>query len=136
MASAFLDSNVLVYAFTRDARWVRATELLEDRPTISVQTLNEFCNVMRRKLGRDWTWLKEVLATINALRLPVVPVTLDTHLEAVRIAERFGYSIFDSLLVASALRANCDTFWSEDLQHGMVIDGRLRIANPFRMKID
>ena len=52
--------------------------------------------------------------------------------EAMRIAERYGYSIFDSCIVASALEAGSDTLWSEGMQHGMMIDGRLRIANPFR----
>ena len=55
-----------------------------------------------------------------------------TQVEALRIAERYGYSIFDSCILASALEAGSDTLWSEDMQHGMVIDDRLRIANPFR----
>jgi predicted nucleic acid-binding protein len=49
-----------------------------------------------------------------------------------RVAERYSYSMFDALIVASALEAGSDTLWSEDMQHGMLIDGRLRIANPFR----
>ena len=58
--------------------------------------------------------------------------SLETHGEALRIAERYGYSIFDSSIVASALEAGSDTLWSEGMQHGVTIDGRLRIANPFR----
>ena len=49
------------------------------------------------------------------------------------IAEQRGYGIFDALIVAAALRAGCDTLWSEDMQDGAVIDGRLRIVNPFRV---
>ena len=56
----------------------------------------------------------------------------ETHDEALRLAERYGYSISDSLILASALEAGCETLWSEDMQHGLKIDGRLRIANPFR----
>ena len=62
----------------------------------------------------------------------VVPLDLGTHEEALRIAERHGYSIFDALMIAAALRAGCGTLWSEDMQHGMAIDGRLRIVDPFR----
>jgi predicted nucleic acid-binding protein len=62
----------------------------------------------------------------------ILPITLKVHGEAVRVAERYNYPIFDSLIVASALEAGCDTLWSEDMHHGIMIDGRLRIANPFR----
>jgi predicted nucleic acid-binding protein len=48
------------------------------------------------------------------------------------LAERYGFSIYDSMIAAAALLADCDTLWSEDMQDGMLIDARLRIANPFR----
>jgi predicted nucleic acid-binding protein len=57
---------------------------------------------------------------------------INTHTEALRIAERHGYAIFDALIAASALSSNCDVLWSEDMQDNVVIDRRLRIANPFR----
>jgi predicted nucleic acid-binding protein len=132
VSSAFLDSNVLIYAFANDARARRAREVLQDGPVVSVQSLNEFANVARRKLGRDWRWVRESLGAISVLCPLIVPITVETHGDALRLAERYGYSIFDSLVVASALGAGCDTLWSEDMQHGMVIDSRLRIANPFR----
>jgi predicted nucleic acid-binding protein len=59
-------------------------------------------------------------------------VDIDMHTDAVRIAEHHGYGIFDALIVAAALRADCGVLWSEDMQDGVVVDGRLRIANPFR----
>jgi len=129
---AFLDSNVLIYAFTTDERAAAALELLHGRPTISVQGLNEFANVARRKLGMDWQELREAIAALRVFCPTIVPIDLATHDEALRIAERYGYAMFDALVVASALQANSDTLWSEDMQHSMVIDGRLRIANPFR----
>jgi predicted nucleic acid-binding protein len=57
---------------------------------------------------------------------------VETHDDALRIAERYGYAFFDALMIASALRADCGILWSEDMQDGLVIDQRLRIANPFR----
>src|SRR5262245_43132387 len=116
MAGGFLDSNVLIYAFTTDARAGRARELLEAGSVISVQSLNEFSNVVRRKFGKDWSWLREALEAIRLFCPSIVPITVETHGEALRIAERHGYSIFDSLIVASALEAGCDTLWSEDMQ--------------------
>ena len=132
MASAFLDSNVLVYAFTLDQRAAEARRLLHDGPTISVQSLNEFSNVAWRKLGKDWAWLAEALGAIRVFCPSILPITLETHSEALRVAERYSFGLFDSLIIASALEAGSETLWSEDMQHGMVIDGRLRIANPFR----
>jgi predicted nucleic acid-binding protein len=69
----------------------------------------------------------------RALCRTVLPMDVETHTDALRIAERYGYATFDALIVASALRANCDVLWSEDMQDGIVIDRRLRIANPFRV---
>ena len=132
VVGAFLDSNVLIYAFVNDARAAKARQLLQDRPALSVQSLKEFSNVVRRKLGRDWRWLNEALEAIRVFCPSILPITLETHSEALRLAERYGYSIFDSLIVASAIQSGSETLWSENMQHGMVIDGRLRIANPFR----
>jgi predicted nucleic acid-binding protein len=132
MAREFLDSNVLVYAFTADPRAVAAQALLERGCVISVQGLNEFANVARRKLGMSWVELGDALAAIKIVCPTILPIGIDTHTDALRIAERHGYAIFDALIIASALQAGSDTLWSEDMQDGMIVDGRLRIANPFR----
>jgi predicted nucleic acid-binding protein len=132
MAGDFLDSNVLVYAFTSDPRAVAAQGLLERGCATSVQGLNEFANVARRKLGMNWEEIREALAALRTLCAAILPLDVATHDDALRIAERYGYALFDALIVASALSAGSDTLWSEDMQDGAVIDGRLRIANPFR----
>lgn len=128
----FLDSNVLVYAFTRDRRADRAQSLLASGCSISVQGLNEFANVAKRKLGMSWTEVREALAAIRALCQSILPIELDTHSDALRVAERYGCALFDALMVAAALRAGCRVLWSEDMHDGLVIDRRLHIANPFR----
>jgi predicted nucleic acid-binding protein len=131
-AREFLDSNVLVYAFTSDPRAAAAQDLLERGCTIGVQGLNEFANVARRKLGMNWKEVRDALAAIRTLCRAVLPLDVETHADALGIAERRGYGIFDALIVASALRAGCTVLWSEDMQHGAVVEKRLRIANPFR----
>jgi predicted nucleic acid-binding protein len=128
----FLDTNVLIYAFTDDPKATIAQELLQHRPVISVQGLNEFIHVSSRKLGLDWRKIKEAVADLRALCPTILALEVETQADALRISERYGYSIFDSCIVASALQAKSHTLWSEDMQHGIVIDGRLRIANPFR----
>ncbi len=61
----------------------------------------------------------------------MVPLTDAIHLDGLRIAERYRLAIYDSMIVAAALAAGCDRLWSEDLQHGLVIDARLKVASPF-----
>jgi predicted nucleic acid-binding protein len=131
MPDEFLDSNVLVYAFTTDARASKAQQLLERGCLINVQILNEFANVARRKLKMSWTEVNEALNDIRTLCPMIAPVTLDTHMAGLLRAERYGLSVYDGLVVAAALEAACATLWSEDMQHGLVIDKRLKILNPF-----
>jgi len=115
----FLDSNILVYAFTTDPRAAAAQALLERGCAISVQGLNEFANVARRKLGKPWEEIRDALVAIRALCPTILPIDLDTHAAALRLAELHGFAIFDGLMVAAALQAGSDTLWSEDMQHGM-----------------
>jgi predicted nucleic acid-binding protein len=74
--------------------------------------------------------VREVLDTIRAVN-NVEPVTVATHDRGLRIHERYGFSLYDSMLVAAALIAGTRILCSEDLQHGQLIDGQLRITNPF-----
>ena len=131
MPASFFDSNVVLYVASGDAaKAERAVALINAGGLISVQVLTEITNVARRKMGLSWTETRAFLSTIRAL-LPVQPLTAETHEIAIRLAERYGLSIFDTMIAAAALQAECDTLWSEDMQHVMSFDGRLRIVNPF-----
>ena len=130
-AREFLDTNILVYAFSTDPRSAAAESLLAKGCLVGVQGLNEFANVARRKLGWEWAEIGEALGVIRTLSRAVVPVDLETHSLAMSLAAQHGFSVFDAVMLASALRAGCETIWSEDMQDGRVIEDRLRIANPF-----
>ena len=78
----------------------------------------------------SWFDISEMLAEIKDT-LTTNPVTIETHQCGLRLAERYGFSIYDSFIVAAALQANCETLWSEDMQDGLLVDGRLKIVNPF-----
>ena len=71
------------------------------------------------------------LSTVRGLLL-VRPITLEVHETGLALAQRYGLSTYDAMIAASALLADADVLWSEDMQHGQVLDGRLRIVNPFR----
>jgi predicted nucleic acid-binding protein len=130
-AKPFLDTNVVVYAFSsNDSRNERAAALLEGGGVISVQVLNEFVNVSRRKQGRGWDEVHDALGVLKILLDPALPLTVELHEAAVEIARDRGFSIYDSLIVAAALRAGCSILYSEDLHHGQTIE-QLTIRNPF-----
>jgi predicted nucleic acid-binding protein len=132
-ASVFFDTNVFVYAIAQDdPRSQKAEELITEGGTVSVQVLSEFVAVVRRKTKMPWIEIRLALDSIKTLCPEPHPVTLDTHQAASAIAEKYSYNIYDSLIVASALDANCATLYSEDMQDGQVIEGRLTIRNPFR----
>ncbi len=127
----FLDSNILIYAFAeRDARSPVAKRLLISGGQISVQVLNEFVNVSSRKLRIDWPEVLQRLAVVNQLLPDSSALTTETHRAAVRLAERYKLNFYDALIIASAIETECATVLSEDMQHGMVIDG-VTIENPF-----
>lgn len=131
-AEFFFDTNVVLYLLSADsAKADRAEELLAIGGIISVQVLNEFAAVASRKLGMSWPEIREVLAQIRVV-CPVEPMSVDTHDKAVQVAERYGLSIYDALIVAAALLAGCATLYSEDMQDGQVIERQLTIRNPFR----
>jgi predicted nucleic acid-binding protein len=128
----FLDTNILIYAsLPREVRHSIAAAVLAEGGVISVQVLNEFVHVARRKFKRPWVEVRQALSSMADLLHPPLSVTRATHLSALTIAERHGLSFFDALIVASALEAGCTTLLSEDMQSGRVIDGRLTIRNPF-----
>ncbi len=129
-AEPFLDTNVLVYAFSDAPLTVKAESLVMDGGVISVQVLNEFVRVMRQKQRKRWNEIHQMNAVLRALLSPPLPLTLEMHDKAVMLAECFGFDFFDCVVVAAALEAGCTTLYTEDLQHGQVIDG-LTVSNPF-----
>lgn len=127
----FLDSNVLIYAFTQaEQKTEKARRLLSSGAFVSVHALNETANVLQRKFRTPWSRICAIVDAIVESCPDPLPLTLATHRSALRISERFKYSIYDGLILASALEARCEVLYSEDLQHGQIIDG-LRIENPF-----
>ncbi len=130
-AEAFFDTNVLLYLLSADAAKAdRAEELLAGGGTISVQVLNEFAAVASRKLRMPWPDINEVLTQVRAV-CEVQALTVQTHEQALKLAERYGLSLYDALIVSAALLAGCKTLWSEDMQDGQVINRKLTIRNLF-----
>jgi len=129
-ADSFFDTNVLIYLLSKDtAKADRAETLLTSGGVVSVQVLNEFASVASRKLAMPISEIREILSTIRAICI-VKPLDIETHELGLDMAERYGFSIYDGLIVAAAMHAGCSILYTEDLQQGQVID-QLTIQNPF-----
>ena len=132
MSGDFFDTNVLLCLLSEDtAKADRAEALVRAGGGISVQVLNEATSVMRRKLKMSWRETREFLAVLHGL-LDVAPVTLETHELGLDFAERYGLSIYDSMIAAAAALNGSARLWSQDMQDGMRIGEGLRVENPFR----
>jgi len=98
------------------SRWNQRHEAKADRAeaavaaggAISVQVLNELANVALKKMRLTWAETHTLLTTLRGL-LTVHPLTIETHATGLKLAERYGFSIYDAMIAAAALHAGCDT---------------------------
>jgi predicted nucleic acid-binding protein len=131
MSDSFVDTNVLLYLTSDDpAKADVAERLLRSRPVISVQVLNEFASVGRRKFRLAWPEVEHLLTAITSAA-DVHAVTLTMHQKGIALARDHNFHIYDATIVAAAIEAGCSTLYTEDMHHGLLVDGRLRIVNPF-----
>jgi len=129
----FLDSNVLIYLYSEDEPEKANLALKcaqEPNVWISTQVLNEVSNVMYRKQKLAYAEILKVVQELQS-NFQVTTVTTRTIEQALLLGERYRYSYFDCLMLASSLEQGCVRLYSEDMQHEQIIEGSLRIVNPF-----
>jgi predicted nucleic acid-binding protein len=131
MAAPFLDSNILVYAVSDDPRSEIAQQLVRQHFIISVQCLNEFANVARRKLQMSWQQIEEISALYREYADDVAVVDKELHILALRLASRYEYSFYDACILAAAIRSGATVLYSEDMHSGHKLQEGIRIVNPF-----
>lgn len=130
-ARIFLDTNIALYTMGQDAqKKLIARELVAKLPFVSAQVVNECVNVCLRKFSfsRERAY---AFADLLMQKTNVLPVDELVIRKSAEVAMRYQMSNWDALIVAAALLADCDTLYSEDMQHGQLIDDRLHIVNPF-----
>lgn len=128
-----VDSNVIVYLFSNEIAKADKAEALVaggKKPVISTQVMNEVTLVLSRKSGLPWPEIESILEDVEVL-CEVVPLTLEVHREARRVAAHYGFRFYDSCIIAFALLNDCEVLYSEDMHHGQVIFDRLTVINPF-----
>ena len=129
----FLDTNVLVYAYseTEAEKKAKVLPLLEGEPvSLSTQVINEFVWVMNRKFNVPMGSLHHIVNNLFEL-YHVRIINESTISKAMNMSSKLNFPYWDSLIVASAIEAECDMLYTEDLQHGQIIESRLIIRNPF-----
>jgi predicted nucleic acid-binding protein len=137
-ARVFVDTNILVYAHVSDDpnKHERASNLLRRSLArtpviISTQILGEFYSAMMKYKRADdeiRIFIAEIIKRVN-----VMPVSLPTVELCIKLKMKYGYSYWDSLVLSSALENGCEMLYSEDMQHGQIIEDSVTIHNPLRV---
>jgi predicted nucleic acid-binding protein len=129
----FLDSNVWFYAFADSQgleKHATAKELILQHPiAISHQIVSEVCNSLLRKVLSE-TEIQRIIRSFFGMYSPLV-LTEEDHIKASSLRQQYRFSYWDSLIVAAALKSDSTILYSEDMQNGLVVDGRMTIRNPF-----
>lgn len=131
---AFFDTNLLIYLYSEDEPQKQSTVRkvwADSSSVISTQVLQELSNTLSRKFSKGSSAISILLDEVQTA-FEVHTNSSATIREALRLAERYKYSFYDSLIIAAALESGCSTLYSEDMQHGQMIDGVLRISNPIK----
>jgi predicted nucleic acid-binding protein len=131
----FVDTNILVYAATSDHRSGVANRIISQPFMTSVQALNEFSVVARRKLRMEWSGIRSALQDFRTAATRIVPLDVALHIAALDLVERYNVAFYDALMVAAALEAESTVFFSEDMQDGLTVEGRMKIVNPFTARL-
>jgi len=132
--SAFVDTNVVVYAFdTADSQKQQAAiAVLESdrRLVVSTQVLLEVWWVLTRRLAVPLAEGQAVVVIDELCRLPVVTTDVEMVRQAIDTSRRFRIAVWDAMIIEAARSAGCDRVLTEDLQAGQDFDG-ITIENPF-----
>lgn len=134
--NVFIDTNVWIYLYRNEDTEKKniAENLIEnnfENIIISTQILNEMYSTISKKTVNVQSRVKDIIIeTIANFR--VTDISTFDVIRAMEIKDRYGFSYWDSLVIASALESGCSILYTEDLQHNQLIDNSLKIINPFK----
>lgn len=135
----FIDTNILVYLFdkTERSKQNQAKKIIFERLSsskffLNVQVINEFINITSKKISFpiQFNRQKEIIDLLNDIFI-IASLSLETTLLAIEIKNKYKFSFWDSLIISSAIENKCNILYSEDMQHGFIIESTLTIVNPF-----
>jgi len=131
----FLDTNILIYSYSEDEKGKKdiALSLIEkheDSIIISKQVINEISNILFKKFKLSSEDVENTVLEIDNV-LQIIDFNFTTQIKAIRLKGQYNLQFYDALIIATALEQNCNILYSEDMQNGQIIEGRLLIINPF-----
>jgi len=132
MSKIALDSNILIYNHSlefEDKKYI-ARGLFNENPVVSSQVVSEYINVIRKNLKMSKLELLQ-LCSLWLEKCTVQPVVLSTIKLARNLIVTYDFQVFDGIIVAAALEADCNIIYSEDMHDGLIIENKLKIVNPF-----
>jgi len=133
---AFVDTNILIYHATESGeRKLQIISTLKNCRTgyISIQVLNEFINTSTKKKLFSNESIRNLIKVYIKM-FSVAILTTQTIERALSIKQKYQYSYYDCLIIATALENSCTVLYSEDMQNGQMIENTLQIVNPFIIK--
>ncbi|MGE5341987.1 MAG: PIN domain-containing protein [Candidatus Omnitrophota bacterium] len=127
----FLDSNIVIYSLGADKfKKEIAVDLLKKSPCISIQVVNEVVNISIKKLKMP-NFDAYDIGRMLMNNCKTIPLTENIVLKGFVISQRYGFSFWDSLIVAAAIESECSVLYTEDLQHNQNIENKLIVRNPY-----
>ncbi len=132
LGKSFIDTNILIYAFSQDEINKKdiANNLIDASSIISKQVVNELCNIFLKKFKLPTNDVENVILEFDDI-FEIVDFDLKTQIKALRLKSKYNLQFYDALIVATALENKCEILYSEDMQHNLFIEDKLRIINPF-----
>ena len=130
----FLDTNIFVYMYdsSEPVKKEICLSLLDANDCVSSsQVINEISNVLTKKIKTPTQKVRQILMDIFNVS-EVKEIHRSTSFYALDLMERYGFSYYNCLILASALESGCETLFSEDMSHGQIIESQLKILNPFK----
>ena len=132
-APSFVDTNIWLYAFIEGEAPEKTNKsrqiILDCEPIVSPQIVNKVCVNLIKKAGFDEEHIRQLIDAFYE-KYEVVDLDQSTLLVASQLRQKYSLSFWDSLVIASALQAQVDTLYSEDIQHDLIIEDSLKIINP------
>lgn len=133
----FVDTNILIYLYSTEiAKQQRIISLLKSENTFctSIHVIMEFCHILIKKLHYTRPAISLAIRDFQT-NFEIAGIGLETIEKALFIQEKYRYAFFDSLVLATALMADCTAVYSEDMQHEQLIEEQVKIVNPFEIPV-
>jgi len=131
----FIDTNIWLYAFIETGdeqkRLTAKSTIQKPDVIVSTQVINEICVNLLKQVSQPEEDIQKLISAFYE-KYTVVDVDRAALLKASELRERYSLSYWDSLIVANALNAECGVLYSEDMQDGLQVEGRLMMVNPIK----